>query len=215
MGKTTNALERVLFHFQAGKDFQDELHRIWSYHEEVMKELFSVDHPVWKKVREQFESVLINLDKPGSDDQRYDQVVSTGEMLSSIIVTDFLLSKGFPMEWVDVRNYISTDGTYREGKVDWARTGKNVNGLKSILRDKIVLTQGFIGGGPDGFTTTLGREGSDYSAAILAYCLDASSVTIWKDVPGVMNADPKRLKTATVFDELPFREAAEMTYGHL
>ena len=212
MGKTTNALERVLLDFQAGKDFQTELHRIRSYHEEIMKKLFSFDHSVWKKVTVLFELVPINLEALGTEDQRYDQVVSTGEMVSSIIVADFLLSKGFPIEWIDVRNYISTDDTYREAKVDWIKTQENVNRLKTVLRDKIILTQGFIGRAPDGRTTTLGREGSDYSAAILASCLDASTVTIWKDVPGVMNADPKRLKDAKVFDELPFREAAEMTY---
>ena len=212
MGKTTNALERVLLDFQAGKDFQTELQRIRSYHEEIMKELFSLDHSVWKKVSAQFESVLINLQALGTNDQRYDQVVSSGEMISSIIVADFLLSNGFPIEWIDIRNYISTDDTYREAKVDWIKTQENVNRLKTILSDKIILTQGFIGRAPDGFTTTLGREGSDYSAAILGSCLDASFVTIWKDVPGVMNADPKRLKEAKVFDELPFREAAEMTY---
>ncbi len=212
MGKTTNAFERVLSNFQAGKDFKAELNQIRSYHEEVMKQLFPLGHPVWKKVHDQFESVLINIGALGSDDQRYDQVVSTGEMLSSIIVGNFLISKALPIEWIDVRNYISTDDTYREGKVDWDKTNENIKTLKAILSDTKIITQGFIGGDPNGFTTTLGREGSDYSAAILGSCLNVSSVTIWKDVPGVMNADPKRLKEAKVFDELPFREAAEMTY---
>src|SRR6185436_14905313 len=101
---------------------------------------------------------------------------------------------------------------HREGKVDWERTRLNMRDLPPILDQKKIVTQGFIGQSPDGLTTTLGREGSDYSAAIFAACLNAESVTIWKDVPGVMNADPKRLPDAKVFDELPFKEAAEMTY---
>ena len=212
MGKTTNALERVLSDFKAGKDFQVELSLLQSYHEDVMRDLFPSDHPVWKKVREQFKAIPAKLTMTGSGDQLYDQVVSTGELLSSIIVSDFLQSKGFPMEWIDIRKYIETDATHREANVDWARTEEKVGGLQEILQEKIILTQGFIAGGSNGFTTTLGREGSDYSAAILASCLGASSVTIWKDVPGVMNADPKRIKDAKVFEELPFREAAEMTY---
>jgi aspartate kinase len=117
-----------------------------------------------------------------------------------------------PAYWLDSRECISTDRTFREGKVDWERTEDNIRKLRERLKDKIIITQGFIGGTSDGLTTTLGREGSDYSAAIFASSLGAESVTIWKDVPGVMNADPKRLTAAVVFNQLPFKEAAEMTY---
>ena len=212
MGKTTNALERVVACIQSGGDFRADLLLIRSYHEDVMRELFQQDHRVWHLVNREFESLLSRLKLEMAPDQLYDQVVSTGEMLSSIIVAELLLAEGLPVEWMDARTYITTNNTYREGKVDWGATEKNTQPLKSMLDEKIILTQGFIGKSPEGYTTTLGREGSDYSAAIFAACMGAESVTIWKDVPGVMNADPKRLPDAVVFDELPFREAAEMTY---
>ncbi|HMR57401.1 MAG TPA: aspartate kinase, partial [Cyclobacteriaceae bacterium] len=113
---------------------------------------------------------------------------------------------------IDARDYIKTDATWREGKVDWENSRMHIQGLKKILQNQPIITQGFMGSTADKKTTTLGREGSDYSAAIFASCLSAKSVTIWKDVPGVMSADPKRLPSAVVFDELPYQEAAEMTY---
>ena len=212
MGKTTNDLERVVTNFQAGKDFQKELQLVRAYHEDTLQQLFPPEHNAWKKVLDELESIGKKLDSDMSADQQYDQVVSLGEVMSSIIVSEFLLSEGLPMRWIDARKYIVTGDTFREAEVDWSASKQNMISLKSILREKIILTQGFIGGTPNGFTTTLGREGSDYSAAIFASCLDAASVTIWKDVPGVMNADPKRIPEAVVFEELPFREAAEMTY---
>ncbi len=145
-------------------------------------------------------------------DQVYDEVVAKGELLSSVIVHHYLESQGLPSRWIDARDYIRTDDSFREGKVDWNATEKNIRELEPILKTNIILTQGFIGKSPNGNTITLGREGSDFSAAIFASSLSAESVTIWKDVPGVMSADPKRLPNAVVFTELPFREAAEMTY---
>ncbi len=142
----------------------------------------------------------------------YDQIVSKGELISSIIVHRYLISEKIGSVWHDSRETIVTDNNFREGRVDWSKTLIACESLKSILRDKVIITQGFIGKTEDGLTTTLGREGSDFSAAIFASCLDANSVVIWKDVPGVMNADPKRIENATVFEELPFKEAAEMTY---
>ncbi len=212
MGKTTNALERVLAEFQAGKDFQKGLHLIQLFHEEILRELFHPDHVVWKKVEEAINRIPEALTNNMGYDQLYDQVISIGEVVSSIIVSEFLLAENLLVQWVDARNYIHTDATYREGNVDWEKTERLISTLEPLLQKKILVTQGFIGCSPDGFTTTLGREGSDYTAAIFASCLSATSVTIWKDVPGVMNADPKRLPHAVVFDELPFREAAEMTY---
>jgi aspartate kinase len=115
-------------------------------------------------------------------------------------------------EWIDARKIISTDSNWREGKIQWEETERNCEQLLSILKQKVIVTQGFLGSDADGNTVTLGRDGSDFSAAIFASCLNAESVTIWKDVPGVMNSDPKRLPAAIVFEELPFKEAAEMTY---
>ena len=212
MGKTTNALERVVSAVLTGKDARQELYAIRDYHHAVIAELFQEGHPVYGKVNRQFESLAQNMTPSVPGDQLYDQVVATGEILSSLIVSEFLMAEGLPVDWIDARNYILTDETFREGNVDWHGTEQKMTALLPLLREKILLTQGFIGRSRTGLTTTLGREGSDYSAAIFASCLGASSVTIWKDVPGVMNADPKRLPDAVIFDELPFREAAEMTY---
>jgi aspartate kinase len=212
MGKTTNALERIVTLAQQGKDISDELEDIKSYHLEASRNLGEYDTPVHQRVDDVINTIAHEAVKSGDYDQVYDQVVSQGEILSTIIVSNYLQSTGLLVEWVDARKYISTDATYREGKVDWEKTKEAVQALKPIINKKIIVTQGFIGSTTDGFTTTLGREGSDYSAAIFASCLDAQSVTIWKDVPGVMSADPKRLSNAVVFEELPYQEAAEMTY---
>jgi aspartate kinase len=212
MGKTTNALERIVTLAQQGKEISGELEDIKSYHLEALLNLGGNDFTVLKKVEAVISTIAREAVQSGDYDQVYDQVVSQGEILSSIILSNYLQSTGLPIEWVDARKYITTDETYREGKVNWEKTKEAAQALKEIFRNKIIVTQGFIGSTPDGFTTTLGREGSDYTAAIFASCLGAQSVTIWKDVPGVMSADPKRLSNAVVFEELPYQEAAEMTY---
>lgn len=212
MGKTTNALERVVSAYQAGKDFTGEIQAIQDYHAGIMKDLFAEGHPIWNEINKEFAELPSRMTKGLVLDQLYDQVVSRGELISTRIVAAHLQQEGLPAIWVDARKYILTDNTYREGKVDWEATYKKTQELTPILEKSFIVTQGFIGVTPDGFTTTLGREGSDYSAAIFGSCLGAASVTIWKDVPGVMNADPKRIPGAKPFHELPFREAAEMTY---
>ncbi|CAN5292772.1 aspartate kinase [soil metagenome] len=210
MGKTTNALEKVVANFHNEKNYSAELEFIKEYHHEVMQELFYPGSPVWLKIDNEFDS--IQRIKKVELDELYDQIVSIGEIVSTLILHQYLTDQGIAIEWIDARKYIITDTTFRDGKVDWAETEKRVSHLRKILDNKFVLAQGFIGGNSNGTTTTLGRDGSDYSAAIFASCLNAESVTIWKDVPGVMNADPRRLPEAVVFEELPFREAAEMTY---
>lgn len=212
MGKTTNALERIVALAQQKKDFSSELEDIKSYHHQALQNLELVDSAARKLIDEVIEKIASEATKITDYDQVYDQVVSQGEVLSSLILSTYLQSIGLAVAWVDARKFIVTDESYREGKVDWGKTRQSVQPLKSILEKKIIITQGFIGATSTGFTTTLGREGSDYSAAIFASCLGAESVTIWKDVPGVMSADPKRLSNAVVFDELPYQEAAEMTY---
>lgn len=212
MGKTTNALERIVALAQQKKDFSSELEDIKSYHHQALQNLELVDSAARKLIDEVIEKIASEATKITDYDQVYDQVVSQGEVLSSLILSTYLQSIGLAVGWVDARKFIATDESYREGKVDWGKTRQAAQPLKSILEKKIIITQGFIGATSTGFTTTLGREGSDYSAAIFASCLGAESVTIWKDVPGVMSADPKRLSNAVVFDELPYQEAAEMTY---
>ena len=211
MGKTTNALEKVLTEYHAKKDFQGEIKALFGYHEAILKELFKPGHLVWSRVHEEFLQIKRALNLALPKDELYDKVVSEGEVISSIIVAEYLLQEGMPVTWVDARRLIVTDSNFREANVDWSATEARMQTLNAN-RSGIILTQGFIGATLDGAVTTLGREGSDFSAAVFAYCLQAKSVTIWKDVPGVMNADPKRLPDAVVFEELPFREAAEMTY---
>ena len=212
MGKTTNALERIVALGQGNNDFKNELEDIKFYHLQALKNLNLTDTSVQDQIEEVVQKIASEAIKAGDYDQIYDQVVSQGEVLSSLILSSYLQSAGLTIAWVDARKFIITDETYREGKVHWNKTKAATQPLKKILEKKIIVTQGFIGATSTGFTTTLGREGSDYSAAIFASCLGAQSVTIWKDVPGVMSADPKRLPHAVVFDELPYQEAAEMTY---
>jgi aspartate kinase len=212
MGKTTNALERIITAYRAGTDYREELETLRKYHLDVMSSLFPPDHGVWKTVGQMFDSLPRLLEEALAPDQQYDQVVSVGELISTRIVAEFLRLEKIPAVWTDVRDYLCTDATYREGKVDWELTERKIKTLLPTLDRHLVVTQGFIGREPGGYTTTLGREGSDYTAAIFGSCLPAEHVTIWKDVPGVMNADPKRIPDAVAFHELPFREAAEMTY---
>ncbi len=211
MGKTTNALEKVLSLAREQQPFDTEWANLKDYHVQVLKGLFDSGDPIFKIVDDQFEKVAVALRLPGDYDLVYDQVVSMGEVISTLILAA-VLNRQQPTEWIDARKYVRTDSTFREGKVKWAETEKLVATLKPIAEKKVIVTQGFIGSDPAGKTVTLGRDGSDYSAAVFASGLMAESVTIWKDVPGVMNADPKRLAGAVVFEELPFREAAEMTY---
>jgi aspartate kinase len=212
MGKTTDMLERMLFLSRSTQAFGQTLNSIKRYHQEIIETLFHDPTDVLEEVNSYFTILEGELSKAVDPDQIYDQVVSLGELISSVILHYYLLEKKAPSEWIDVRIFIRTDNSFREGKVDWATTSDNIQKLKPILANKIIITQGFIGRTPDGLTTTLGREGSDFSAAIFGSSLNASSVTIWKDVAGVMHADPKRFPNAIVFPELPFKEASEMTY---
>ncbi|MEK6782458.1 MAG: aspartate kinase [Bacteroidota bacterium] len=212
MGKTTDTLERIVSLSQAKQTIASEMELLKTYHQKIVHTVFQNDKVVNLELQKVFHKIEQEVAKGSDFDQIYDQVVSLGEVLSSVVLSHYLTDRGIENNWIDARLFISTDNNFREGKVDWDKTKINIKKLENILTEKIIITQGFIGSTPEGLTTTLGREGSDYSAAIFASCLNAASVTIWKDVPGVMNADPKRLTAATVFEELPFKEAAEMTY---
>jgi len=212
MGKTTDMLERVHQAFNEATNFRSKLDESREYHYDIIDELFDKPLPVRHAVDALFDQLENDIRLKEDFDTIYDQVVSKGELISSMIVYHHLRELQLQVDWLDARKCIATDRTFREGKVDWDLTEFNIRKHKEQLKDRIVITQGFIGCTPDGLTTTLGREGSDFSAAIFASSLGADSVTIWKDVPGVMNADPKRLSGAVVFEELPFKEAAEMTY---
>jgi aspartate kinase len=212
MGKTTDALENILNIAVKAGDQTSEVEGLKKYHFQICQDLLTKPESIQEKLDPIFNYLLEFPMRGGDYDQVYDQMVSLGEVISSMIVEHYLKSIGVESTWVDARKFISTDRTFREGKVQWKKTGEQIETLKPVLQKNVVLTQGFIGSTEDGLTTTLGREGSDFTAAIFASCLQAESVTIWKDVPGVMSADPKRLPNAVVFSELPFKEAAEMTY---
>lgn len=208
MGKTTNALEEIVALAMAKKDFVAALAKIKAYHVEQAKALHlstSAEHEL-EEVFARIHSLAAPL---GEYDFIYDQIVSLGEVASSIIVCHYLQSLGLPARWADARQLIRTDNSYREAKINWRETEKR---CQPLLGQSLSITQGFIGSTDENFTSTLGRDGSDFTAGIFGFCLKAKSVTIWKDVPGVMSADPKRRENALVFEELPYKEAAEMTY---
>ncbi len=216
MGKTTNALEKLT---KAYVDQTDDIAVIYEdvkqYHYDILAKLFEPTHPVFNDVANTFVEIDWMIeDEPHDDyDFIYDQIVSVGELVSTRIVTAYLNKEGLKSQWLDVRGYIHTDNTYREGAVQWDKTCESIKQDIPALLDKgIVVTQGFLGGTSENFTTTLGREGSDYTASIFAACLGAESVTTWKDVPGILNADPKLFEDTTKFDELSYTEAIEMTY---
>ncbi|WP_231424156.1 aspartate kinase [Pedobacter sp. Leaf250] len=217
MGKITNRLEDLT---KAYLTQSDETHSIFeeikNFHFQVIDDLFEGNsNSIYDDVANSFVEIdwLIE-DEPDNDvDYIYDQIVSIGEVISTKIVSAWLNEMGNKSLWVDARNYIQTDNTYREGKVDWLKTNQIIQrDLAPLISENIIITQGFIGGTSENYTTTLGREGSDYSAAIFASCLDAAALTIWKDVPGVLNADPKWFDETEKIAQLSYHDAIELTY---
>lgn len=216
MGKTTNNLEMLV---QGNKNYSPEnieiiFNKIKEYHYNITNELFGNNYnDVYTKINNLFNLLYEQINQPSFDyNYNYDKTVSIGELLSTTIISEWLNYKGIRNRWVDVRNIIKTDTTYREGKVDWEITQSYANKILLNQPDNIVITQGFIASSLQGTTTTLGREGSDYSAAILAYCLDAEAMVIWKDVPGFLNADPKFFSNTTKINTIPYNEAIELAY---
>nr|AOE05791.1 aspartokinase [uncultured bacterium]CCG00789.1 lysine-sensitive aspartokinase III (aspartate kinase III) [uncultured Flavobacteriia bacterium] len=214
MGKITNALERVVASYFESKELCVEaIQPVIEYHFSLAEDLFE-NHgtSVFKKLQRLFEELngFLNRNKSPDYDFVYDQVVSYGELLSTTIVNAYLSENGFASVWHDVREYIKTDATYREGKVNWELTMQNLS--TGLPKTGIHLMQGFIGSEANGFTTTLGREGSDYTAAIIAYCLNAKAVTIWKDVPGVLSADPRYFDHAVLLRFISYQEAIELAF---
>ncbi|WP_442588194.1 aspartate kinase [Pedobacter sp. AW31-3R] len=217
MGKMTNKLEELTNAYIFGQDnTYDLLEEIKAYHFIILNELFDDhSHPVFNDIANTFVEIEWLLDEEPNDapDYIYDQIVSIGEILSTKIVAAYLNKEGISSTWVDARNFIKTDNSYKEGKVDWKKTAVEIEKhLVPLLEKSIAITQGFIGSTSENFTTTLGREGSDYSAAIFSSCLDAAALTIWKDVPGVLNADPKWFAKTERIPQLSYHDAIELTY---
>lgn len=217
MGRTTDSLEMLAkAYFTGAADVQQIFIRIKDYHEKVAEALFEdTGHPVFDDIANTFVEIdwIIEEEPYDNYDYIYDQIVSIGELVSSKIVSHYLNHQGILNQWVDARNYIQTDNTHREGRVDWNKTTHLTETLlQPILQKQIAVTQGFIGSTSENFTTTLGREGSDYTAAIFASCLKAAAVTIWKDVPGVLNADPKWFDYTELIPQLSYYDAIELAY---
>ncbi len=218
MGKTTNALEEVVRnYFNNKKELNSSLQAVKKFHNAVMFELFDSsshvdEHPVFHTVSELFEELEFFLSHNRSPDYNfiYDQVVGYGELVSTTIVSTFLSESAIRNEWVDVRNLIKTDNYYRHARVDWDSTCRNIS--EGIKPGKLHVIQGFLGSDKNNFTTTLGREGSDYTAAIFAYALGAKGVTIWKDVPGILSADPRYFEKAKLIKSISYREAIELAF---
>ena len=217
MGKTTNALEKVV-EAHAAQDGKANglLNNIKHQHYQLMSGLFENNHPVYAEVNDEFVAVEWVLDEEPHDnyDYMYDQIVSVGELVSSKIVAAYLNTVELSTQWLDARDIVLTDDIFREGWVQWPETQERCNTIAKPMLEKggFVLTQGFIGSTTENFTTTLGREGSDYTAAIFSFCLDAKDMTIWKDVPGVLSGDPRLFDNVIKIDRLSYREAIEMTY---
>ncbi len=219
MGKTTNALEVLVNKGYKKEDFTKELDELRNYHYQIIHELFQNSFEIRKEIDEVFEEIRIILHTVAPHEEFnfvYDQVVCQGEILSTKIIAAYLNSIGIKTEYKDARGLVRTDNTYREGKVNWNITEylikQHIEPIFTDGNNTIVVTQGFIGKSSEGHSTTLGREGSDYTAAIFAYSLNASDVTIWKDVPGVLNADPKYFEDAQLLHQLSYHDAIELTY---
>jgi len=214
MGKTTNALEVVIHnYFNKKEELQSSLQEVKKYHNAILLDLFDNEqHVVFKKVSGLFDELAGFYDRNKSPDYNfvYDQTIGYGELVSTVIISEYLNQIGLRNNWIDVRELIKTDNYYRRANINWEETQTQIT--SKFDKRRLNITQGFLGSDPNNFTTTLGREGSDYTAAIFAYCLNAESVTIWKDVPGVLNADPRYFENAQLLNKISYREAIELAF---
>ncbi|MEW7289179.1 aspartate kinase [Aquimarina sp. 2304DJ70-9] len=214
MGKTTNALEKVVeLYVEKNPKLKNSIEDIYTYHREILNELFeNKEHPIFKKIIGLFLDLETTLDRNKSKqyDFIYDQVVSYGEIISTTIISEYLNHQGYENEWLDARDFIKTDNAYRDAEVHWEITLQRIK--NKVNKNTLSVTQGFIGSDQNNFTTTLGREGSDYTAGIFAYCLGADSVSIWKDVPGVLNGDPRVFKNTQLLSHVSYEEAIELAF---
>ena len=214
MGKTTNAMENVIkMYFEDKQNLKTAVEFVLDFHLNIISDLFeSETHPVKKQVLRLFNELTGFMDWNKSPDYNYvyDQIIGYGELVSTTIVSAYLNEVGVKNTWKDAREVIKTDNYYRTGNVNWALTQELIS--MQFSNTGLVITQGFLGSDSNNFTTTLGREGSDYTAAIFAFCLNAESVTIWKDVPGVLNADPRAFNDTQLLNTISYREAIELAF---
>lgn len=214
MGKMTNAFEELVHaHCYEEDQIDFAFNKIRNFHQEILEKLFDSEDQIFQQVEELYDELtgFLTSDKEIRDyDYSYDQIVCYGELISTTIVSRYLNKVGVENTWKDVRELIHTDSSHRDAKVDWTKTESSI--VKEIDREKLYIVQGFLGGDEQGNTTTLGREGSDYTAGIFAFCLDADSVTIWKDVQGVLNADPRVFKSTQLLEQISYEETIEMAF---
>ncbi len=214
MGKMTNALEAVVeAYFEAPETIATHITQIQAYHFSHIDDLFGAEAKAVKsQVLDLFQELkdFVKTNKSPNRSFVYDQLVSFGELVSTTIIAAYLNAQGIETIWLDARNCVKTDAYYRDANLDWEKTQAVIKA--AVKRKQTIITQGFIGSDSNNFTTTLGREGSDYTAAIFAYALDAESVTIWKDVPGVLNADPRVFDNTQLLHQISYREAIELAY---
>jgi aspartate kinase len=219
MGKTTNAMETIVEALWNRNEAQfiELVEERRAFHMSIMNELFSsTENGIYADINAEFDQLLEKFNDPVPDnyDFEYDQIVSLGEVISTKIVTAYVRQEGIQAEWMDARKLIRTDRQYRQAEVNWEKTTSNFQErfLPRYDENDVLITQGFIGHTSEGFTATLGREGSDFSAGIMAYCCGAEDVTIWKDVPGMLNADPKWFDNTVKLEQISFKEAIELSY---
>ncbi|RZP16987.1 MAG: aspartate kinase [Flavobacteriales bacterium] len=215
MGKMTNLLEEIVVnYFSNPSEIKSTISKFYEFHLTIITELFNNNsHPIFNKLLKFNNELQLFVGHNKSNDYSfvYDQIVSFGELISTTIISEYLSECKFKNKFLDVRSVIKTNANYREAKVNWEETQKKI--INSVSTTGVSITQGFIASeGSHNFTTTLGREGSDYTAAIFAYCLNAISVTIWKDVPGVLNADPRHFKKTQLLSHISYREAIELAF---
>jgi aspartate kinase len=214
MGKMTNAFEKITdAYFNNDQEkLTESIDFTSNFHFKIINNLFAENHVIHQKTTVLFEQLtgFLTQNKSRNYDYLYDQIVSYGELLSTTIVSDYLNEIKIYNNWVDVREIIITDAIFRDATVNWQETEKRIK--TNIDFSKLTIVQGFIGGDLNGNTTTLGREGSDFTAGIFAYCLDAESLTIWKDVLGVLNADPREFKEVQLLEHISYEETIEMAF---
>ncbi len=215
MGSCTNLLETLIkAYFNKKENAQNIFVEFKNYHLAIIEDLFG-EKGMPQKLYELFAELETKLQKTPSHDYNfeYDQIICFGELVSTQIVSEYLNAAGFTNCWIDIRDVLKTDDTFRDAKINWDWTEKLINEKFSFSNTKLFITQGFISSTSSNLSTTLGREGSDFTAAILGSCLNAESVSIWKDVPGILSADPKKMEQAVKIGELSYKEAVEMTHS--
>ncbi len=212
MGKMTNAFEKIIdSYYKNTPNLEKNIELVKIFHFQIINELFENPNPLIIEIEQLFRQLSGFLISNNINDYNYiyDQIIGYGELLSTKIISTYLNKAGITNNWIDVRNYIKTDDNYRDAHVSWEDTLSNISGLD---KNQLYITQGFLGSNPNNNTTSLGREGSDYTAAIFAFCLDAKSLTIWKDVDGVLNADPRYFEETQLLEQISYSEAIEMAF---